>query len=62
MRIIDVIKQAMTRRKVKATTMARDLGIPDATLSLFLNEKREFGYKQVEKIFIYLNIKVTCDE
>lgn len=62
MKTIDVIKQAMKHRKVKATVMARELGIPDATLSLFLNEKREFGYKQVEKIFDYLNIKVIFEE
>lgn len=62
MKIIDVIKQAMKHRKVKATTMARELGISDTALSLFLNEKRECGYKQVEKIFNYLNIHVIFEE
>lgn len=48
----------MKIRKVKAITLAEHIGVARSTMSLFLNGKLNFGQDKIEKIFVFLNIRL----
>ncbi|WP_195580732.1 helix-turn-helix domain-containing protein [Bacteroides ovatus] len=60
--IRETIKTAMKIRKVKAITLAEHIGVTRSTMSLFLNGKLNLGQEKIEKIFVFLGIKLVITD
>lgn len=57
-----IIKNALLKRKIIPSKMARDLRIDQGQLSKFLNYGIEVGTKNLGKIFDYLKISLKIDD
>lgn len=60
--IRETIKKAMKIRKVKAIALAEYIGVARSTMSLFLNGKLNLGQEKIEKIFVFLGIKLVITD
>lgn len=52
----------MKIRKVKAIALAEYIGVARSTMSLFLNGKLNLGQEKIEKIFVFLGIKLVITD
>lgn len=60
--IREIVKEAMTLRKVKAKDLAEVVGIAPSTMSQFLNGRTRLGQEKLEIMLEYLKIKLIIED